>query len=131
MQISSIKKESTMIKERIITVFILLALDFFPTTLLAVPSGKSITWKGGGQGTVKFEGREHAEKGYNCESCHPSLFEKKKGSAKMTMDLLNQGKFCGACHNGKTAFGTDNPKKCHECHKTKNKQHGKKDKQHD
>jgi len=120
-----------MIKERIVIVFILLALVSIPTTLLAVPSGKSITWEGGGQGTVKFEGHEHAKKGYKCESCHPSLFQKKKGSAKMTMDLLNQGKFCGACHDGNTAFSTSNPKKCHECHKTKNKHHDKKGKHHD
>ena len=125
------EKESTMIKERIIIGFILLALVAFPTTLLAVPSGKSITWEDGDQGVVKFEGREHAEKGYICESCHRSLFQKKKGAAKMTMALLNQGKFCGACHNGNIAFSTSNPKKCHECHKTKNKHHDKKNKHHD
>ena len=112
-----------MIKEGFRMLLILLFLILIPAALLAVPSGQTITWKGGGQGTVQFEGDEHAEKGYKCESCHPSLFEKKKGSAKMTMASLNAGQFCGACHNGKVAFSTDDPKKCHECHKTKKEHH--------
>ncbi len=125
------EKESTMIKEIIMMVFIFLALVSIPANILAVPLGKSITWEGGGQGTVKFEGNEHSEKGYKCESCHPSLFQKKKGSAKMTMALLDKGEYCGYCHNGKVAFSSSDPKKCHECHKTKNKHHDKKDNHHD
>jgi len=120
-----------MIKKGFRMLLIFLFLFFLPVTLSAIPSGRVITWEGGGQGTVKFEGDEHAEKGYKCESCHPSLFQKKKGSAKMTMDSLNKGQFCGACHNGKGAFSTSNPKKCHECHKTKKKHHKQKDKHDD
>ena len=106
-------------------------LSFFASNVSAVPSGQVLTWEGGGQGRVKFEGSEHAEKGYKCDSCHPSLFEKKKGAARMTMDLLNKGQFCGACHNGKAAFSTTDSKKCHECHKKSKKHHDKKDKHHD
>ncbi len=112
-----------MLKETTVLGFLLFALISIPATTWAVPAGKVITWEDGGQGTVKFEGKEHAEKGYNCESCHPSVFQMKKGSAKMTMDLLNKGQFCGACHNGKVAFSTSDPRKCHECHKTKKKHH--------
>ena len=86
-------------------------LNFIGTQVFAVSAGKNVTWKGGEQGTVKFEEDEHAEKGYKCESCHPALFQMKKGSATMTMVVLNQGKLCGACHNGKIAFSTDNPQK--------------------
>ncbi len=118
-------------KKKIVRFSMLLLLIFSPAAVLAVPSGKVITWEGSGQGTVKFEGDEHAEKGYKCEACHPSLFQMKKGSAKMTMDLLNKGQLCGACHNGKVAFSTSNSKKCHECHKTKKKHHEHKDKHHD
>jgi c(7)-type cytochrome triheme protein len=31
------------------------------------------------------------------------------------MDLMNQGKVCGACHNGKLAFASDF-KNCNRCH---------------
>lgn len=105
-------------KTTIILSVLLLAL---PSLLFAVPSGKTITWPGGGYGTVKFEGDEHSEKGYNCDACHPGLFQMKKGSAKLTMDSLNKGLFCGACHNGISAFSTSDPKECHECHKDKSK----------
>jgi c(7)-type cytochrome triheme protein len=104
---------------------------FSAPNAFAVPPGQVITWDDGSQGRVKFEGDEHAEKGFKCASCHPSLFQKKKGSAKMTMELLNKGQFCGACHNGKVAFSTSDTKKCHECHKNKKKHHDKKDKHHD
>jgi c(7)-type cytochrome triheme protein len=97
------------------------------STLLAVPADKTITWEGSGQGQVVFEGDEHAEKGYKCDTCHPSLFQMKKGEARITLTAHTNGQFCGACHNGKVAFGTDNPKKCNECHK-KGEQHKNKDK---
>ena len=104
-----------------------LALLFFfsmvPSILYAVPAGKVITWEGGGQGVVRFEGDEHAEKGYKCNSCHPSLFQMKKGSARITMEFLNKGQYCGFCHNGNTAFATNDPKECHECHKMKKGKH--------
>ena len=120
-----------MIKKEVVIFLILSILILIPSTLLAVPAGQIITWEGGGQGIVKFEGDEHTEKGYRCESCHPSLFQMKKGSVKITMDSLNKGQFCGACHNGKVAFSTNNPQKCHECHKTKRQQHRHRHKHHD
>jgi c(7)-type cytochrome triheme protein len=49
----------------------------------------------------------------------------------MTMNLLNKGQFCGACHNGKVAFSTNDPGKCHECHKRREKHHHRKNKHHD
>lgn len=105
--------------------FILVALT---SNLLAVPVGKTVTWEGAGQGQVVFDGDEHAEKGYKCDACHPSLFQMKKGSAKITLASHTNGQLCGACHNGKTAFGTDNPKKCNECHKKGEQRHKKRDK---
>jgi len=100
------------------------------STLFAVPADKTITWDGNGQGQVIFEGDEHAEKGYKCDVCHPSLFQMKKGATKITLASHTNGQFCRACHNGKTAFSTDNSRKCNECHKRgeqnhKNKANGK------
>ena len=59
-----------------------------PSLSYAVQSGKTLTWPGGGQGVVEFEEKEHAKKGYKCDSCHPKLFQMKKGGAKMTMSAL-------------------------------------------
>lgn len=103
------------------------------STLFAVPADQTLTWEGSGQGQVIFEGEEHTEKGYKCETCHPSLFQMKKGEAKITLATHTNGQYCGACHNGKTTFGTDDSKKCNECHK-KGEKHNKnryKSKKHD
>lgn len=108
----------------------LIALCSFPTSSFAVKSGDIVSWQGSGAGQVVFEGKEHAEEGYVCKDCHPALFEMKKGSAKITMGAMNRGKFCGACHNGTVTFRTDDPKKCHECHKQKEKHHKKHSDEH-
>lgn len=114
------------------SVFVVFAiLSLIPSNVPAVPAGQTVTWEGGGQGPVKFEGAEHSKEGYKCDSCHPALFQMKKNSAKMTMELLNKGRFCGACHNGKAAFSTSNPRKCHECHKKRKKHHDSDGKHHD
>lgn len=118
-----------MTKKMVLAISLLFILFSLTSTLFAVPADKTITWAGGRQGQVVFEGDEHAKKGYKCDSCHPSLFQMKKGTAKITLASHVNGQFCGACHNGKTAFGTDDPQKCHECHKTEKKNHNNKDKE--
>ena len=105
---------------------------------LAVGPGKTLTWQGGGQGQVVFEGKKHAKEGHGCKDCHPGLFSMKYGTAKITMAAMDKGELCGACHNGKTAFATNDTKKCHECHKRQDKHdkheghdgHKKSDKHH-
>lgn len=101
-----------------------LVMNCIPTVVLAVTAGKTITWDGGGQGRVIFEGKEHAEEGYTCNACHPALFQMKKGATAMMMDALNKGRFCGHCHDGRTAFSTSDRNECHECHKAKKKHRG-------
>ena len=54
---------------------------------------------------------------YRCDACHDSLFEMKKGAAKVTMEMINAGQACGACHNGEIAFGGDYVN-CDRCHKS-------------
>lgn len=53
---------------------------------------------------------------YRCSVCHPALFEMKAGADKITMDSLNAGKFCGACHNGSNAFNVEF-QTCTRCHR--------------
>ena len=49
---------------------------------------------------------------YTCYACHDELFAMQRG-ANPTMAIIARGESCGACHNGKTAFGVD---ACHRCH---------------
>lgn len=47
-----------------------------------------------------------------CDSCHGGLFEQEAGATKMSMELIENGQSCGACH-GKVAFGADACGRCH------------------
>ncbi|ADW18348.1 hypothetical protein Despr_2204 [Desulfobulbus propionicus DSM 2032] len=64
--------------------------------------------------------------GLSCDSCHPDLFERKRGSTKAKGDYnmasLDAGKYCGACHDGKMAFNTTGPETCKVCHGSDMKQ---------
>lgn len=55
---------------------------------------------------------------YKCYVCHNKSvgFAMKAGSAAITMDLIDQGKFCGVCHKGKPAFGVAF-ETCSRCHR--------------
>jgi c(7)-type cytochrome triheme protein len=85
-------------------------------TVSAVPPGMEVTWENP-MGTVTFSGQVHMEAGNQCMDCHKDTFEQKKGSAKMTMAEMNEGKWCGKCHNGDKAFSTQDPSNCMTCHK--------------
>jgi len=68
---------------------------------------------------VVFEHRTHTDEiGLECSSCHGELFAMQRGVApktgKLTMAALVEGKFCGACHDGDTAFASDT--NCTACH---------------
>jgi c(7)-type cytochrome triheme protein len=67
---------------------------------------------------VIFEHRYHLGKNFDCQSCHPDLFEKKAGAVEekddFNMESFNQGRYCGKCHNGKIAFSVNT--KCNWCH---------------
>ncbi len=84
---------------------------------LAVPPGKTVEFDGKGVGKVTFEGKVHADKGLKCNDCHPAIFKMKKGADAITMKDINDGKFCGTCHNGTKAFSTKDAANCAKCHK--------------
>lgn len=51
---------------------------------------------------------------YQCSVCHVDLgFETKAGGNGITMEKIVNGEFCGACHNGETAWTTENCDLCH------------------
>ena len=72
----------------------------------------------GDEGKVMFSHENHTEKqGMKCPECHPKLFQMKKGADKPTMKEMEEGKNCGACHNGEKAFSVKDKEKCGNCHK--------------
>jgi len=67
---------------------------------------------------VIFEHSIHMDMGLECDSCHDDLFEMATGTAEenedFTMKSLYDGKYCGACHDGDTAFASNT--RCTACH---------------
>ncbi len=100
----------------ILAVFAALMLSI--GSVMAVPPGKTVELASP-MGKVTFDGKVHADKGLKCADCHvkPKLFEMKAGKDKITMAAINEGKFCGACHNGTKAFSAKAPADCVKCHK--------------
>ncbi len=50
---------------------------------------------------------------YVCADCHPAPFATQKGSATITMRAIQQGEYCGECHDGRQAFGVIQCTRCH------------------
>jgi c(7)-type cytochrome triheme protein len=72
-------------------------------------------------GAVTFSHEKHRGKVEKCTTCHMKHFRMKRGqSEKVTLAAKQEGKLCGACHDGKTktggavVFPID---ECDRCHK--------------
>ncbi|MBI5639561.1 MAG: hypothetical protein HZA17_03960 [Nitrospirae bacterium] len=62
---------------------------------------------------VSFSHWIHRSK-YTCRVCHTELeIDMKVNSTEITMDKIGKGQYCGACHDGETAFGQEECQKCH------------------
>lgn len=66
---------------------------------------------------VIFSHETHGE-AFECEACHSGLFEMEALAAQknsdFTMESLYKGQYCGACHDGESAFASDT--RCATCH---------------
>jgi len=62
-------------------------------------------------GPVTFSHKKHLRDG-KCDICHPKIFDLAVRKP-VTMALMDKGRSCGACHNGKDSFKTDECIKCH------------------
>lgn len=55
---------------------------------------------------------------YKCTACHDALFPMKSGATQISMEMIQDGKACGMCHNdsGKIAFASSvaNCARCHQ-----------------
>ncbi len=79
---------------------------------------ETIVWSKPVKAVVFTHDTHTNESGLDCESCHDELFIMKSGDAEekddFTMKSLYKGKYCGACHDGSTAFASDT--RCTTCH---------------
>lgn len=82
--------------------------------LFAAPPG-DVVFEGKTEGPVTFKHETHT-KDFKCAECHPAVFKMKKGGSGVTMDGINEGKFCGTCHNGEKAFKANEEASCTKCH---------------
>lgn len=82
---------------------------------LAAVGGGNITLNNKG-GNVVFSHEAHVvETALACTDCHDKLYLGKGQHKTVTMKQMQQGKSCGACHNGKKAFSVKGS--CAKCHK--------------
>ena len=68
---------------------------------------------------VIFSHEAHVEgAGLDCESCHDDLFQMEalaiQGQPDFSMLALAEGRYCGVCHDGETAFSSST--RCASCH---------------
>jgi c(7)-type cytochrome triheme protein len=103
-------------KKLLVVAIVVVAAFVLAVSAFAVPSGKTLEFEGKGAGKVIFSGKAHADKGLKCADCHPAIFKMKKGADAITMKDINEGKFCGTCHNGTKAFSSKDPANCAKCH---------------
>lgn len=73
---------------------------------------KEIVYRVKETGPTHFSHQKHLAKVKDCSTCHTRLYKTGK-NPPATMSEMEKGKSCGACHNGKQAFGVD---KCGKCH---------------
>jgi len=74
-----------------------------------------IVFKDEDAGDVTFSHSVHIDMLDGCDSCHPDLFKPQRGVNKASMEDMENGKSCGACHDGSSAFNvTEDCESCHQ-----------------
>jgi len=73
---------------------------------------KDVIFKVKETGPVAFKHSVHLAKNPQCNSCHNALY-KTGPNPRVSMNSMEKGKSCGACHNGKKAFALSACTKCH------------------
>lgn len=84
----------------------------------AVDHGGDIHFSKPVTGVLFSHARHVDELGLECDACHEGLFAYEAGAAEanddFTMKSLAEGNYCGACHDGDTAFSSET--RCASCH---------------
>jgi len=109
-------------KKRPAMIYVLMTVNMLLCSLAgnaqAVGKGIKITYGGLGAGEVVFDGTVHAAKRLTCADCHEghgfqsALFEKKRGVNTITMNKIERGRSCGACHD----VSPNDTRGCEKCH---------------
>jgi c(7)-type cytochrome triheme protein len=106
----------------------LFLLLFLISFCLYIISNSVVAEQGGKEGfiiytkpvkAVIFNHNSHSQDyAISCDTCHDKLFQMQALNAEKNPDFnhngFSQGKYCGACHDGKNAFAMD--KQCTRCH---------------
>jgi len=79
-----------------------------------------IVYTGTGMAVV-FSHEMHVDGlGFSCDSCHDGTFEVRTNAAKekgdFKMAVIQDGEYCGKCHDGNTAFSSGDFASCGTCH---------------
>jgi c(7)-type cytochrome triheme protein len=114
--ILTMKGGETKMKKYFVFVLVVVVTFAMAVSAFAVQAGKTVEFTPKGADKVVFDGKIHADKGLKCADCHPGVFKMKKGGDVITMKDINEGKFCGSCHNGTKAFGAKDAATCVKCH---------------
>jgi c(7)-type cytochrome triheme protein len=91
-----------------------------PTKMPRLPKGIALPQGEDSPGAVTFNHDSHVDAAKPaCQACHPRAFPMLRSSAlpkgAITHKLMEQGKYCGACHGkGKAAFEFED--NCENCH---------------
>lgn len=102
-------------RDRWIFIAILLVLSA-SVPVSAKVGGGDITFRPKDAGEVMFTHDSHVTRlGLKCSECHYRLYSTVSQHARVTMREMEQGKSCGACHDGKQAF--DVRANCDRCHR--------------
>lgn len=97
---------------RIITLIATLMLTVF--TVSAQAKDVKFTFKNAAP--VVFSHDTHLLKNKDCRVCHSAIFNLAK-KRTYSMQEMEKGLSCGACHNGKKAFSVAPEKNCTKCHR--------------
>jgi len=97
------------------TLLALLSAVALPAELGDIPFTRAAGSLGGEYPAAIFPHWVHRMQ-FACYVCHEDIFQMKAGANTITMDAIQQGKFCGACHNGKIAFSVVF-ETCQRCHR--------------
>jgi c(7)-type cytochrome triheme protein len=88
-----------------------------PDVALKLPADIVYDRATGSDSAVVFSHQTHVAAAENrCTGCHPQPFRMLTRGPSPTHAGMNAGRSCGACHDGKRAFGVRDASGCRTCH---------------
>jgi c(7)-type cytochrome triheme protein len=83
-----------------------------------LPADRDLTRSADSPGVVTFSHASHVDAARpDCTSCHPRLFRIARTASgagpRLRHSEMDAGHSCGACHNGRAAFGREDCEACH------------------